>query len=177
MATETSSGNTPLGTIGAVWGIVGITALLGNAIVKLTPLALAPFERGELSWWQWVLYGLCIVFMAYSEGYKGFQKAFAPRVAARAAHLHKNPTLLHVLLAPAFCMALFHATRKRLIVSWVLIVMVVLLVLSVSLLPYPYRQIVDAGVVVGLTWGLLSVWGFALRWWLRGPLDVSPEVP
>ena len=166
-----------LGTLAGTWGVIGVLVLLSRALWKLTPLAVEPFEKGGLSAIHWGLYAVFIVFMAYSEGYKGFQKAFAPRVVARAFHLARHPKPLHVLLAPFFCMGLFHATRKRLIISWVLTIFVVALVLSVPLLPYPWRNIVDAGVVVGLTWGALSVLVLALMAVSRGDTDVPPEVP
>lgn len=54
-----------------------------------------------------------------------------------------------------------HATKKRLIVSWSLTVGLSLLVGLVKRLPYPWRNIVDAGVVVGLTWGSLAIlWNY-----------------
>jgi len=165
-----------LGVFAGVWGLVGVLTILGRGLWQITPLALEPFERG-LSVFEWVLYAVCIVFMAYSEGYKGFQKAFSPRVVARALYLARHPRLLHVLLAPAFCMALFHATRKRLIVSWVLALGILALVLTVPLLPYPWRNIIDAGVVIGLGWGTVSLIVFAAQALFSGKSETSPEVP
>ena len=54
-------------------------------------------------------------------------------------------------------MGLFHAQRKRVIVSWSVTLGVAGIVHAVKKLPYPWRNIVDAGVVAGLTWGSLSI--------------------
>ena len=66
------------------------------------------------------------------------------------------------MLGPAFCMGLFHARRRTMIVSWMLPVVVVCLVVFVRQLAQPWRGIIDAGVVVGLAIGLVSLcWLFA----------------
>lgn len=163
--------------IAAVWGVLGFAALLIKALWQLVPLALEPIRAHTLTTWQVAIYGAWVLFMAYSEGYKGFQLHMAPRVAARGMYVASNPQLWRVLLAPLFCMGLFHATRRRLIVSWVILIGVIALVVAVRFLDQPWRGIVDGGVVVGLGWGLTAVlWSFYLA--LTGRLDhVSPEVP
>lgn len=145
------------GKLIALWGVGGVLVVLGRAIARLTPLALEPLLDGSMTSFQWFLYVAWTVLNAYMEGYRGFQKAFCPRVVARAVHLGKNPKPLHVLLAPAFCMAMFHAKRKNLILAWGLLAGIVCLVIAVRYLPQPWRGIVDAGVVVGLVWGCLVI--------------------
>lgn len=54
-------------------------------------------------------------------------------------------------------MGLIHATKKRKIVSWSVTTGVAVIVAAVKRLPYPYRNIIDAGVVAGLTWGSISI--------------------
>ena len=54
-------------------------------------------------------------------------------------------------------MGLFDATRKRMIVGWSVTIGVFSLVGIVKKLPYPYRSIIDAGVVMGLSYGALSI--------------------
>ncbi|MBL4636965.1 MAG: hypothetical protein JKY56_24140, partial [Kofleriaceae bacterium] len=72
-------------------------------------------------------------------------------------HLAQNPKRLHVILAPFFCMTLFHASRKRLIISWVVYAGIVVLVVAVRQLSQPWRGIVDVGVVFGLSWGIVAI--------------------
>ena len=117
-----------------------------------------------------------VVFMAHSEGYKGFQKAFSPRVAARTHYLAAHPHWLRTLFAPLFCMGFFHATRKRMIVSYTLTVVLVGVILAVRQLDQPWRGIIDAGVVVGLAWGLVAYWVFTARIFASDAYRPDPEV-
>ena len=165
-----------LGTIAACWGILGVLGLVGSAVVRLTPVALDALT-GPLEPIHYIFVVGWVLFMAYGEGYRGFQRAFSPRVVARASWLRHNPTLLRALLAPAFCMGFFHATRKRLIVSWTLTTVIVLLIIGVKLLPPPWRGLVDAGVVVGLSWGMAAVVAWGLGRLSGRPLPAPPDRP
>lgn len=117
----------------------------------------------ELGAQHWLALGVSIFYMAYAEGYKGFHLGFAPRVIARATYLRANPRLLHVILAPAFCMGYIHATRRRKLLSFGLTSMIICFVLIVRALPQPWRGIVDAGVVAGLMLGIVSILFFHLQ--------------
>ncbi|MGA0805658.1 MAG: hypothetical protein ACO3PV_03970 [Pseudohongiellaceae bacterium] len=154
------------------WGITGVILLLASAIVRLTPRMLE-LRDIPLSGLQWLLLVLFVVFMLYSEGWKGFHLNFAPRVVARAAGLRSAPRPLLVLLAPLVCMGYLHATRKRQFISLLLTSSIIALVLLVRLLPQPWRGIIDTGVVLGLVSGTLSiVWH-----WLRQDLQgVAPGI-
>lgn len=166
----------PLGLLAQVWGVVGVVGLLGSAVVRLTPYAVEALQS-PLTGLQWAALVAYVAFMAHAEGYKGFQKQFSPRVVVRARWLRDHATPLQALLAPAFCMGLFHATRKRLIVSWAITLMVVVLVVLVKLLDQPWRGIVDAGVVVGLGWGLIAMAAWQVAQWRGRTLPVPPDVP
>ncbi|MCW8963723.1 MAG: hypothetical protein OQL16_08005 [Gammaproteobacteria bacterium] len=167
--------NKYLGTLGAIWGFAGAFALIGYAVWRLTPLALNALEH-SLSSLQWTLLIGNVLFMAYSEGYKGFQQAFAPRVAARSLYLSQNPTPTRLLLAPLFVIGYFHATRRRLVTSYLLTVMIIVLIILVHQLDQPWRGIVDAGVVIGLGWGLISMLYFIIKAVTVSHYPFSPEV-
>ena len=152
-----------------LWGVFGVLALLGRALWRLTPMALEPILDGSLGWMHIALYVFWVIFNAYGEGYRAFQKAFCPRVVARAHHLAQNPRpFWHALLAPAYCLSLFHANRKGLTVAWVMIACIALLVMLLRVTPQPWRGIVDGGVVVALAWGALVLVVFAVRTLLSG---------
>ena len=167
----------PLSLPIALWAAGGVVLILAQAILRLAPIAWEPVAEGQLVGWLWLPYLGSLVFNAYAEGYRSFQKVYAPRVVARALHLARFPRWHHVLLAPLFCMGFFHATRRRLIVSWVSAAVIVGVVVAVRAFPQPWRGIVDVGVVVGLSWGAASI-VVSLITALRGrPPAVSPDLP
>ncbi len=161
--------------VAAGWGLGGILLLLGSAVVRLSPVAIAPLREG-VAWWVWVLYVVWIAFNAWAEGYRAFQKQWAPRVVARAVELGRRggPWLA---VAPLVCMGLLHATRKRLVVSWALTAAIVGVVVLVRNLPQPWRGVIDAGVVVGLAWGMAAVVAWAVRAWRGEPMPVPSDMP
>jgi hypothetical protein len=141
----------------AGWGVFQVLSILANALKRLVPIAIQPVVQRDLSPAQVAIcVGWC-GYMAYAEGYQAFQKKFSPLVVKRAFGLSNNPSILKVLLAGPYCMGLFGATKKRMIVSWSVTTGVVAVVQAVKKLPYPWRSIVDAGVVMGLTYGALSM--------------------
>jgi hypothetical protein len=117
--------------------------------------------------------------MVWAEGYKGFHRAFAPRVVVRASYLAANPRPLHVLLAPLFCMGYIHATPRRRLMSIALSGMIVSFVLAVRMLPQPWRGIIDVGVVAGLAVGVGSIIYYLLQLKQAGAasLPVAADVP
>jgi len=157
----------------AVWGVLGVGLLLLQAVVRLTPIALEPFLHGGLTPLQAVVYAGWVATSLYSEGYRGFQKAFVPRTVARAFHLPSIGRPLLAAFAPAFCMGLIHATRRRLITSWTIVFAIVAAVVLVRRLPAPWRGVVDGGVVAGLLYGLVAL-ALAFRRALRGAVPVYP---
>ncbi len=130
-----------------------------------------------LNAYHWVALVFMVAFMGYSEGYRGFQLNFAPRFAARLLYLMRNPKPLHVLLAPLFCMGFFYSTRLRIISSMVLTVAIIILIIAVQYLQQPWRGILDFGVVVGLSWGILSVLYFSAAALLSDQFNHSAELP
>lgn len=165
-----------IGYIAALWGLTGITLLLGSAIYRLGPAALDLMAQ-PLTVVHWVALLFSLVFMGFAEGYRGFQQAFSPRVAARIRYLSQNVTPLRLALAPMFCMGYFDIKRRRQIVTICLTLGIVVLVQVVHLLEQPWRGIVDAGVVLGLVWGLTSLLLFTAKAFFTQGFDHSPEMP
>jgi len=149
-------------SIASVWGVVGVILLLGNGLKRCLPEALQPFSKG-LTPLGWVAYAVSVLFFAYAEGYRGFQQRFSPLVVRRSLLLDMRSPAPRQLLAPAYAMAFFHATRKRKIVSWALILGIAAVVALVKRLPYPHRAILDGGVCVGLSWGMGATAAIYLR--------------
>jgi hypothetical protein len=159
-----------------IWGITGVVVFLAYAVVRLIPVA-AEALRMDLLPLHWASLALSVGSLGYYEGYRAFQKAFSPRTVARGFAIAADPRPLFVLLAPLHAMGLFHATRKRVIVSWGVLLGVTGLVLVVRMLDQPWRGIVDAGVVVGLSWGTISMLIFWARALAGKPMPVPPDLP
>mmetsp|Transcript_52141 Transcript_52141/g.106078 ORF Transcript_52141/g.106078 Transcript_52141/m.106078 type:complete len:264 (-) Transcript_52141:86-877(-) len=141
------------------WGVAGVVLYLSYGVFKVVPIVLDGL--GALSEpWQWGLLVVTLLFFAYVEGYRGFQLGFSPRVVSRAwvvsEEIEEAP-VWHKVLAPAFCIGYFHGTDKRVITSWAVTTVIFAVVIGVKQLDNPYRAIIDAGVIVGLMWGILSI--------------------
>ncbi len=154
----------------AGWGVLGVVLVVCRALYQLAPLALE-LVSSPLGAGHWLALLAWVSFNAYAEGYVGFHLKFSPRVVERALELGRNPTPLRVVLAAPYCMGLFHAPRKVMISSWILVLAIAVVVFGVRYLPQPWRGIIDAGVVVGLGIGALSLLArFAFALTARVPL-------
>ncbi len=109
------------GMFAAVWGVGGAITLLGLAVVRMFSHCIEATHY-PLNTVHWVALVAWTFFMAYSEGYRGFQRGYSPRVAARALYLRDHSTLLRLALAPLFCMGFFHAPLRRRITVIVLVI-------------------------------------------------------
>ncbi len=161
---------------GAMGGFSGAVALLGYAICRLAPRAWEALQS-PLSAGQWVFLVIFALFLLVAEGHRGFQKKFSPRTAARVKCLRENPRLSHVILAPFFCMRYFFAKRKARITALCLTFVMILPVVLVGFLPFPWRGLVDIGVALGLTCGVLSFAAFMIKAISDPVYQHSPEVP
>jgi hypothetical protein len=145
-----------LRALGVIWGVAGIGAVLVYAAVSLGSYAFQALAAG-LAPLQWLLLVVNTGFMAWAEGYRGFQQRFSPRVAARALDLYDHPTALRLLLAPLFCVGYFGATPRLQRTVWLGTGLIVLAVLAFNRLDQPWRGILDAGVMVGMIWGTVTL--------------------
>lgn len=160
--------------LAAVWGVMGVCALLMFAVMRLMTHVIAMWSM-PLSTLQWVLMTTFLVFMLYTEGYRGFQKSFSPRVVARAQYLSQHSNPVWIVFAPLFCMSYFAAPKQRIVVSIVLTLAIVSLVVGMRYIPQPWRGMIDLGVVCGLSWGMLSL--LYCSWQaVSGKLTADPQV-
>lgn len=160
-----------------LWGVSGVLLLFGRAIVRLAPMAWQPIAERSLSPLHIALYVAWVAFNAYSEGYRAFQKAFCPRVIGRAHQLASEPTGVRALLAPLYCLSLFHANRRGLIVAWTMLAVIALLVALLRITPQPWRGIIDGGVVIALVWGAVVLLVLATRTLLGSPPRAKLNLP
>lgn len=150
-----------------LWAVAGFSLLLLLAVSRLLPHAIEglrmPLELPHL-----LVLVINVVFMAYSEGYRGFQRSFSPRFAGRVAALRDQGNLLQGLLAPLYCMGYFGAGRRQMVSAWALTAAIVALVIVFRYIPQPWRGVLDLGVVIGLIYGLIATWLWtAIAWTAR----------
>lgn len=161
-STSAATGSRVAGTLGMAWGTLGFLLLLVGAVARLTPLALEGLSAPLHGYHLGALLAMC-VFMLYSEGYRGFQRQLAPRFAARAMHLRAHPRLRDVVLAPLFCVGYYHSTTRRMWMVRGLTAGIILLIVLVRLAPQPWRGLIDAAVVLGLAYGMVTILVFLWR--------------
>ena len=161
--------------VGAVWGIVGVTLIIGSAVGRVWPRTVDAFRIG-LNPLGWVVLAIWVAFMLIGEGYRGFQLKFSPRVAARAWHLLHHGRPIDLWLAPLYCMGYFHATRRRMISSWSLTAGVALIIFAVIHFAQPWRGIIDCGVILGLLYGLIWIYIFTWRTLRSKKYVADPEI-
>ena len=137
-------------------------AFLLYAVLRLGPriLELNEFTLSPLHWLVMVVF---VVWMAWAEGFKGFYRAFSPRVIARSSYLGQLAHPVLSLFAPLFCVGFFYFIGCLWFVCFVLTGTIVGLVMLLRITPQPWRGIIDAGVVTGLTLGIVSL----LYYWLQ----------
>lgn len=164
-----------LGIVAACWATLGICGLLLFAIVRLS-MVVMDGAASSWDWRHWAVAAANAAFMAWSEGYRGFQLRFSPRSAARVKWLLHHASGLSTVLAPVFAMGYFNATPRRMAGVYGLTVFVVGAIVVVHALPQPWRAALDIGVVIGLAWGAVSfLW--SLKRTLATPgFPVSPEL-
>lgn len=165
-----------VGSAAAVWGVAGACLILLFAIFRMLGHVREGFEQ-PLGAMHYAVMVPWLFFMLYSEGYKGFQKGYSPRVAARANHLRKHSTLIRAIFAPLFCMGFFHSTKKRKIVIWILLLGIATLVILFQFIPQPWRGVLDLGVVLGLSWGVAATLFFFFKYLLGDSEGADPEMP
>ena len=156
-----------VGTAGGVWAVVGLIGLLGWAIFRLARISIAAFDH-PFAWYHWAALLAIIPLMAWSEGVRGFQLRFSPRVAERSVSIRANPTLARVALAPLFAAGYFGGDRRERLGVYFGTLGILVLIFLVHRLAQPWRGILDAGVVVGLSWGTIATLALTVRAWQRG---------
>jgi hypothetical protein len=164
------------GIFGVFWSLLGFSLIIGSAIIRLSERILE-VNFSHLNGIQTTFLIGFTFFMLMTEGYGGFHKRLSPRFASRAKHLLHKPRLIHVMLAPFFCVGYFHALRRRVISSFSLTFMIVLLIIIVSHMSQPWRGLIDVGVVAGLIFGILSLFLTLFSVLILGSETADPEFP
>lgn len=176
VASVSTKSNCWLRRIGASWAIFGIFLIIIYAIWRLGTRASLALEY-QLGLWHYVLLIVWSGYMVYYEGVKGFGRSFSPRAVARAQYLASQGGWWQILAGPLFCFGYFATNRRRKVAIYGLTFGIIGFIWLIQLLPQPWRGIIDAGAVFGLTYGAGTLLYFALK--ARNRPDnylVDPEV-
>jgi hypothetical protein len=164
------------GGIVKVGGVGGVLLLLGYAVFRLTPSAIAAFSH-PFQWYHWAILIVNTAFVLYFKAFGGFQRGLSPRIAARARYLRHHPTWLSILAAPLYCMGYFHIIKRKQIVTIMMTIGMVALIILVRLLDQPWRGIIDAGIALGLGWGFVTILGYGVQALMMDEFAFSPQLP
>ena len=162
-------------SLSVIWGFLGFIFLLIYALVRLSVIAIDSFSY-DYNIYHWVALIANCLFMAYSEGYKGFQKSFSPRLAARLKYLYREGNPFELILAPLFCMSFFNAPKKRIFISISLTILIIGFIIFFHKLPQPWRGILDVGVLIGLSWGIVVSCYFLILEFKSKDFLIDPEI-
>lgn len=143
-------------TLWYIWGASGLAAVLVRALAALGPEAarfVVSVERVPLA----LMVIASVGTMAWVEGFRGFQRGLIPRLITRSRAIAVGDSWVDRLLAPAAALELVRATPRRLARRWCLVGAIAILVVGTRSLSDPWRGLILAGVVAGLSWGLVSL--------------------
>eukprot|EP00930_Biecheleria_cincta_P023907 TRINITY_DN17192_c0_g1_i1.p1 TRINITY_DN17192_c0_g1~~TRINITY_DN17192_c0_g1_i1.p1 ORF type:complete len:540 (-),score=70.50 TRINITY_DN17192_c0_g1_i1:38-1657(-) len=166
--------------VGLMWGIVSVLAIFAASLRSGKPPKYDPSLPKDLLVYSCqqaaspIRFPPTVLLTEVVARWMG--KDVAPSDAE--AEKKRSAPAWHKALAPAFCIGYFHGTKARVISSWAVTSVIFLVVVGVRRLPNPYRAILDAGVIVGLMWGIVSVLAiFAASLRSGKPPKYDPSLP
>ena len=162
--------------LSVIWAIVVVLGVLLFAVFRLAQHSWVALQM-PLGWLEYSVLLINTLFMAYSEGYKGFHLSFAPRFAARVKYVYQQGQGVQLWLSPLFCFGYFGTTKAKQVVAFALTILLICVIVLMGYMPQPWRGVVDAGVVVGLSIGVLSMLYWLLQEYKQLAYLHSPEVP
>jgi hypothetical protein len=140
----------------AFWLLVLFHSSIGLAIKGLK--IWTDDSTPSLTGGQYVFLVLWVLFMIMCGSFRGFHKQFSPMVVRRTFEgIKYEAPWHHLVFAPLFSGGFFYATKKRILRAWALLVFIISAVIITHHLPYPWRNMVDLGVVCSCGWGAISI--------------------
>merc|ERR1719343_49264 len=94
---------------------------------------------------------LNVLFFAYCAA--RYMTRWSAVLVLRADALEKESSCVHLWAAPLYIGGFYKATTSRLIKAYGLVAFIVAISITVANMPSPWREIVDAGVVLNLVGG------------------------
>jgi hypothetical protein len=137
----------------AAWAVLGVGAVLAEAVVRLGARGAATITGG-LGAAQWLVLAALTALFGYIEGWRGLQRRFVPAVVERALAIASSRNRAARWLAPLYALGLAGGTSGARWRAWRGVALIAAAVVSVRALPEPWRGLVDAAIAASLAWGL-----------------------
>ncbi|CAE8586288.1 unnamed protein product [Polarella glacialis] len=148
--------------ISRCWGLGFWVYLLANSAFDLSKLASKLFQNSfDLTAGQWC--GLVANLVFFGICASTVMVRWSAVLVRRAFILGSGHRWLHHLLAPIFVAGFYRATWSRIAKAWGLVIFIVVIGIIVANLPYPWRQIIDLGVVINLLGGTVALLAHTAR--------------
>mmetsp|Transcript_9138 Transcript_9138/g.19833 ORF Transcript_9138/g.19833 Transcript_9138/m.19833 type:complete len:208 (+) Transcript_9138:110-733(+) len=142
------------------WGLGFWIILLAKSAIDLSTRSLTLLPKlSELTSSQWIGLSCSIIFFVFCA-YR-CMLSWSACLVLRSLALDAERGILHHILAPVFVGGFYHATVCRMVKAFGLVIFIVAIGIVVSRLAFPWREIVDAGVVVNLVVGTLALCTFS----------------
>jgi hypothetical protein len=138
------------------WGVFGIAAVLGEAIVRLASTAAGELRSGLTAPEMFALAALAAIFI-YGEGVCALHRRFVPSVVARSVSASESDRLVFAAFAPVYALSLIGAPARDVVRAGVGAIAIACAAVAVRLLPSPWRGIVDAAIASALAWGFVAL--------------------
>lgn len=158
----------------SLWAVIALSAALLEAIYRLGARAASVIFAG-LSAQQWVWLLVIVALFVWAEGVRALHGRFVPGVLERLPVL--SPFPLAIVLAPFEALGLLKAPAKTRLRALATVAAIVAAVLVVRQLPEPWRAMIDAGVAVALSVGVVSLLVRSLSQTRQSDAVPAPERP
>ncbi len=145
------------GIAAGTWGILGFTVLVARALLGMSP-EIGDMLATPLNAWHQI--GLVVIVLVFGlgKGYFIFRQRFCPSYVSRIGELSLPPVkLLNAVLAPLYCLNLIGAERRQLVRGYAIVTGIILMIISVKIVPSPWRGMILTGVALALTWAALEI--------------------
>lgn len=147
--------------ISRAWGLGFWIWLLADSAYSLSSHLGSLFEKERpLTTGHYI--GLVLCLLCFLPVFRAMVRWSAVLVL-RAFELHGDRPIVHHFLAPLFVAGFYKAAKIRMAKAYGLVVFVAIIGVVVANMPWPWRQIVDLGVVLNLSVGTIALFVLGVR--------------
>ena len=143
------------GRLAEGWALLGVSFVFLKSAMQLGVRGVVTMLSG-MTTGEWMAFIVITALFVYGEGVRALQMKYMPYVLRRIAQL-PGESAVNQILAPLYAFSLIGAERRVLVKAWAGTAAIVAAVIIVRQFSEPWRGIVDFGVAMALTWGLIAL--------------------